>query len=228
MESNSEMIGEKYMYTNEKDKIDFVEKQVKNHGMDINIAQKVEVFFGIYPIAIETKEIINKNQDRSWKEIRVYFNHEQFKQLGKTDEEQMEVLLKKRSELSKYYTEITNESYNVVFEDYDNLKFNVDYNEFGNDKIKNYFELRYKDFDVRYIKYPGLKVLIVPTEKEKEELLKKVTLLTLAQEYYEVICEFDPKGIYSNYKEGDIAVYSEEDIIKKHGSMASFYGANLY
>lgn len=217
------------MYTDEIEKIKFAEMQMKNNDMDVSIAQEIESAIGIYPIAIEKKNIVNKTQTCSWTEIRVYLSHDQIKKLRKTEEEQIGVLLRKRSELSSYYTEKTNKSCNVVFEDYDNLKFNTDYNKYGGyDKVKNYFELHYRELGVRYIKYPALQTLIVPTEQEKEELLKKVTLLDLAKEYYEIIREFDPKGIYSNYKEGDIEVHSEEEIIKKHGSLANFYGVNLY
>lgn len=208
-----------------KDLIAEIENQIKNGVKDQELASGIENIMDAKPIALIQTLIDDDLTNRKWIEVKVVLLDEQIQVFQKREFG----IWSCSKELEAFFEQKTGERYNFLFENYDIIKFNYFYkNDDVYTKIKRIFDHKYQKYGAYFIEYPAQKYLIVQTEKEKSVLLSHVDLLTLSREYYEVIQPYDPKGIFKVYKAGDIVVCSEEEIVKKHGSMANFYGVNLY
>lgn len=188
----------------------------KNQEKVLKLLQDVDI--RVESIFIENKE----ERGNKWKSVIIFIEHEDLEELLK----RFKTYLKMYNFIEGHLGEFYKENVIVTVADIDLLKFlDADKRENLYKKQQQFFKSKY---NAEFLKYPALKTIVVSTEKEKLDLLARVDLLTLAKEYYEILKPYDPKGIFSDYKAGDVAVYSEEEIVKEHGSMADFYGVNLY
>lgn len=205
-----------------------IEKQFENGPNDMTLIEQISDIINLKPIAIVQTHIDDNVTAEKWIEMKLFFSNEQLQTFGEAKNEQAERMEFYRVKLMLFFEQEMNQVYNFLFENYDEIYYRYLYRKYEiHKRLKYHFESKYAKYNVSYVQYPALNVLIVKKEEDKIKLLKEVAPFTLAKEKHSIEKICDVKNIFTEYEE-DVKIMSEEEIIKEHGSMAKFYGVNLY